>query len=69
MVLSLAVLGEKLASHAVTTYISLAGVAVMIYGVIGLARETARVEKAGPTAVAAVPVETVGRVDPAVDQQ
>ena len=44
MVLSLAVLGEKLSSHSVSTYLSIAGVAVMILGVIGLARATARLE-------------------------
>ena len=46
MVLSLVVLGEKLSSHALGTYISLLGVVVMIAGVIGLARSTAIAEEA-----------------------
>ena len=41
MVVSLALLGEKLSSHSISTAISIVGLAVMIIGVIGLARNTA----------------------------
>lgn len=44
LVLSLAVLGEKLSSHQIGSYLSAAGIAVMILGVIGLARSTAHTE-------------------------
>lgn len=44
MVLSLAVLGEKLSSHSIGTYVGGAGLIVMVAGVIGVARATAAAE-------------------------
>jgi drug/metabolite transporter (DMT)-like permease len=44
MGLSLVVLGEKLSSHDISSYISVAGVAVMLVGVIGLAHSEALTE-------------------------
>lgn len=44
MALSLAVLGEKLSSHSLGTYIGVLGVVVMVGGVIGVARATAAAE-------------------------
>jgi drug/metabolite transporter (DMT)-like permease len=41
MVLSMAVLGEKLSSHSIGTYIGVLGLAVMVTGVVGVARSTA----------------------------
>ncbi|MBM9477555.1 DMT family transporter [Nakamurella flavida] len=45
MILSLAVLGEKLSSHSVGTYVGITGVAIMILGVVGLAQANAREER------------------------
>lgn len=44
IVLSMAVLGEKFSSHALGSYVGIAGLLAMIVGVIGLARATARTE-------------------------
>ena len=49
MVVSLAVLGEKLSSHSVSTALSLIGVGVMVVGVLGLAKGAAvRIEETRP---------------------
>ena len=44
IVLSMAVLGEKFSSHDVGSYLGAAGLVVMVVGVIGLAKATARTE-------------------------
>lgn len=44
MILSLAVLGEKLSSHRIGTYLGIVGVLIMVIGVIGLARANVRNE-------------------------
>ncbi len=49
MVVSLAILGEKLSSHSVSTALSLIGVGVMVVGVLGLAKGAAvRIEETRP---------------------
>jgi hypothetical protein len=58
MVLSMAVLGEKLSSHDIGTYVGVLGLAVMVVGVVGVARTTSAHVETVRDLAPAVPVDS-----------